>query len=275
VAPKHRYLESMTPHGQYADGRAYELPVDWLPLSESVLQRALQLAREAVTNDSAFDRLTRFYNRDSEYAGTSFLDVEPKEAGKVTASDLHAVSRLSMSITNLQSRRLLDEREVVEKTDQLLADLSPDLAITDLEPPVLDSMWLLYNHFRSLLATPERLSNHWVFAAKLCARKRPYLFPVRDSVVCRYLSGWRRLAGSSADAQGGRLGWFTSDIQVFAHLASDEMLRRSLADHRSQAAERNLKLDDPPLRLLDVLLWTEGKLRETGGLPSPTTADIT
>jgi hypothetical protein len=122
--------------------------------------------------------------------------------------------------------------------------------------------WNLQSHFRTLLSTDDRQSNHWVFAAKLCARKRPALFPVRDNVVCRYLSGWQNLAGSSEHATQGRLGWFSSDIQVFANIASDEFLRRSLLSIQDQATKRDIRVDTLPLRLLDVLLWTRGQTRE-------------
>jgi hypothetical protein len=86
----------MSGSGRYADGRSYELPSDWTPLGEAVLAGALDRARQAVSNDDAIDRVARFYNRASEYAGTSFLDAEPNPADSVHAADLYAVSRLSI-----------------------------------------------------------------------------------------------------------------------------------------------------------------------------------
>ncbi|WP_410506740.1 DUF6308 family protein [Mycobacterium sp. 29Ha] len=120
-------------------------------------------------------------------------------------------------------------------------------------------MWDLQHHLRSLLASDTRQSNYWVFAAKLCARKRPKLFPVRDSVVCRYLSGGKELAGSVSQVQQGRLGWFSADIQVFAYLASNEELLRALNSLANRAQARDIRVDDEVLRLLDVLLWTRGR----------------
>ena len=124
-------------------------------------------------------------------------------------------------------------------------------------------MWNLQHHFRTLLATDTKQSNHWVFAAKLCARKRPVLFPVRDSVVCRHLSGGQQLAGTAKHVQEGRLGWFSSDIQVFAYIATDEVLHRSL-DTPQKAMPPEIAVDSHPLRLLDVLLWTRGMRGEPG-----------
>lgn len=245
--------------GRYADGRSYEMPADWLPLSENVLDGALQRGQQAVTTPDAFDRLASYYNTASEYAGTSFLDVKPNHPSSVDAADLYAVSRLSITVTNLQGRLLLtDEKDVVPRTGQLLAAISPDVSIGDLTPDLLAAMWQLQHYFRTLLATETRQSNHWVFAAKLCARKRSALFPVRDSVVCRYLSGGQQLAHSAKHVQAGRLGWFSSDIQVFAYMATDDALRESLESLRNRAREHDLAIDEQPLRLLDVLLWTRG-----------------
>jgi len=151
------------------------------------------LARQAATGD-ALERLARFYDPGSEYAGASFLDADPNPSDAIHAADLYAVSRLSITVTNLQGRLLLNDRGCVTRTKDLLAAIPPELTISDLSASVLERMWNLQHHFRTLLATDTKQSNHWVFAAKLCARKRPVLFPVRDSVVCRHLSGGQQLA---------------------------------------------------------------------------------
>ncbi|MCH9731165.1 MAG: hypothetical protein K0U84_16060 [Actinomycetia bacterium] len=254
----------MSHTGQYADGRTYELPADWTPLDREVLIAARDRARSAVSGDDAVDRLTSFYDRNSEYAGTSFLDVVPNPTDSVHAADLYAVSRLSMKISNLQGRLLLDKSEpdgpdARSRTEQLLASIPPEHTIGDLTPALLRAMSYLYHHFRTLLEADVKGSNRWVFAAKLCARKRFQLFPVRDRVVCQHLSGGQPLAGSGKQAHAGRLGWFTNDIQVFAYLATDAEVRESLRALKGKATARGVIVDDQPLRLLDVLLWTRGK----------------
>ena len=46
----------------------------------------------------------------------------------------------------------------------------------------------MYQALKSALSPPDvKNPNPWVTASKLCARKRPDLFPVRDNVVCTYL----------------------------------------------------------------------------------------
>jgi hypothetical protein len=248
----------MTINGRYADGRAYELPTDWAPLNESLLSAALDRARQAASGD-AIDRLRMFYDRESEYAGRSFLDAEPNPPDAVHAADLYAVSRLSITVTNLHGRLLIHDTQQVTRTKELLAAIPPELTIADLTSSALTAMWDLQHHFRSVLATDTKQSNHWVFAAKLCARKRPALFPVRDSVVCRYLSGGQQLAGSAAHARHGRLGWFSSDIQVFAYIATDATLQSALRNLQAEAESLGISVDKQALRLLDVLLWTRGK----------------
>jgi hypothetical protein len=248
----------MTTSGRYADGRGYELPTDWAPLNDDLLSAALDRARQASAGD-AMDRLRRFYDRESEYAGTSFLDAAPNPPDAVHAADLYAVSRLSITVINLQGRLLLHDTQQVTRTKELLAAIPPELTIADLTSSTLTAMWDLQHHFRSLLATDTKQSNHWVFAAKLCARKRPALFPVRDSVVCRYLSGGQQLAGSAAHARQGRLGWFSSDVQVFAYIATDAALQSALRKLQAEADRLGISVDNQPLRLLDALLWTRGK----------------
>ncbi|MEU0499180.1 DUF6308 family protein [Mycobacterium sp. NPDC006124] len=162
--------------GRYADGGTYELPADWVPLSEAVLEDILQRAQQAITAPDAIDRLARFYDTASEYAGTSFLDVEPNPPGSVHAADLYAVSRLSITVTNRQGRLLISDDAVVGRTERLLAAVSPDVALGDVAPDVLRAMSDLQHHFRTLLATESRQSNHWVFAANFVRGSSPRSF---------------------------------------------------------------------------------------------------
>jgi hypothetical protein len=50
-------------------------------------------------------------------------------------------------------------------------------------------MEAVYSPVKQALGNPEvKRTNPWVTASKLCARKRPHLFPVREKVVCTLLS---------------------------------------------------------------------------------------
>lgn len=107
-------------------------------------------------------------------------------------------------------------------------------------------MYELHVRFRDLL---EGASHRWVTAAKLCARKRPLLFPVRDNLVCRYLGGGRPL--KSGD---GWPGDFSVDIQVYAYLITHPDVVGALADLRARLEGDRLRVD-ANLRLLDSALW--------------------
>lgn len=249
----------MTERGCYAGGLSYDLPDDWEPLGQDVLQIVRRHALAAISGEDAVGRLLRFYDRQGEFAGTTFLDVEPNPPETVAASDLFAVSRLSISVTNLQARLLLDNGAARDLTEDILSAIPPEATITKLNPDLLGRMGRLQNHFRRLLSSDGHQSNHWVFAAKLCARKRPRLLPVRDSVVCRYLSGGQQLAGSMKHLENGRLGWFSSDIQAFAFLASDNAIASRLQTLAATMESSGVDVDRQPLRLLDSLLWTKGQ----------------
>lgn len=89
--------------------------------------------------------------------------------------------------------------------------------------------------------------NVWVTASKLCARKRPGLFPVRDKKVCDYL-GLSPLANYQVDWQVFRSLVADPDIVTTVHILADAAM--------AYAPKRNLRMDSWPLRLLDAAIWT-------------------
>jgi len=92
-------------------------------------------------------------------------------------------------------------------------------------------------------------SNPWVTAAKLCARKRPGLFPVRDSVVCEGLG----LYGTPARRRDDR----RVDWQVFAYLISDPEITVAIDELSSRVHYgHGVRCDQWRLRTLDAALWT-------------------
>jgi hypothetical protein len=91
--------------------------------------------------------------------------------------------------------------------------------------------------------------NPWVTSAKLCSRKRPRLFPVRDRVVCEGLG----LYGTGVRRTGTR----RVDWQVFTALIGDSGVRQRLDQLTTPvAATQGVRCDAVPLRVLDVALWT-------------------
>jgi hypothetical protein len=240
----------MTNKGRYADGRSFSLPDGWPALLDEVLDSAFERARTAVFEEDALRRLLRYYDPSGDFASTSFLDAQPNPPDDIVPADLYAVSRLSMTIRSDQGRLLLDSGPMRTRILQLLNAVDPEAIITELSAELLTDMWNLYDHFRTLLSTADRDSNHWVFAAKLCARKRPSLFPVRDSKVCDFLAGEVRPKKTIH-----RIGRFGNDLQVFAYLMTDADFSRRLLELRSDCSGAGMRVDESPLRLLDVLLW--------------------
>jgi Family of unknown function (DUF6308) len=122
-------------------------------------------------------------------------------------------------------------------------------------------MYVLYDAIRTGLPPlgESDATNQWVLASKICARKRPLLFPVRDSHVCRYLAANDKLGNKP-----GRLGAFTRDIQVWAYLSAHPAVRQRLAQVREEWRDKAIawSLDSCDLRLLDSVLWTQVAMGE-------------
>jgi hypothetical protein len=250
--------------GEYYGERDFALPNGWAKVPEPTLKQALEQTMVALRPDDAMKRLREYYDPNGGYSGATFLGVEPNDPDTVTAADLWAVTTLSVPIDVRQGRRLLQDRDVRGQVNRQLANLPASLPITDLEAledpdgrPVLEVMWDLYDTFRTLLAAETPGTNRWVFAAKMCARKRPLLFPVRDEEVCSYLAGRARLKRGD-----GQLGQFHADIQVFAYLMTHDWVRQGLQQLWDAAAADGLVVDEPHLRLLDALLWTQAVWRK-------------
>lgn len=247
--------------GSYADGRSFDLPRGWAPVEAPLLDLARTQALTALGATGSAEmaaataRVGAYYDPAGDYAGVLFQGVEPNDPVTIGASDLWAVSTLSMKVPATMGRRLIGSGSHASQVVRQLQRLPVDLPITDLEPGVLDSMAELQHILRSVMSTETTTSNQWVFAAKMCARKRPLLFPVRDSVVCGYLSGWRPMGGGQ-----GQLGQFSRDIQVFAFLMTCPQIISAISHLRSALADSTPNtLDASDLRLLDVALWMAGK----------------
>ena len=127
-----------------------------------------------------------------------------------------------------------------------LRDL-PDCDLANAGSPVLTAMEALYEAVKQALSADAVESNAWVTASKLCARKRPDLFPVRDTEVCDYLglTPWRN---------------YQVDWQIFRSLIGDpdiiaaiDMMSKATV---AAAAGRQLQADRSRLRLLDAAIWT-------------------
>ena len=251
-------------HGRYADGRTYELPVGWDPVATDVLDLAVQQARFALgchllEPEVVSARLDRYFDPERDYAGTLFSALQPSAPADVDAVDLLAVTTLSMRLPALLVRQLLEPNSQKRlRVLRLLRSIPDTVPLKELgsggtdAPAILTALEELQ---RELLKIPKESSDRWVFAAKLSARKRPLLLPVRDNVVCKYLSDSHDIGNP------GGLGTFRADIQVFGFLMSDPKLVDEINHQwdrlRGKYGPRFEPV--PPMRILDVALRQTGK----------------
>lgn len=233
-----------------ATGEDAMIPGGWLLPPPDLAEGAKQKAMEALRTDgrhAAQHRLVRFYDADGDYAGASFAQLGPIDTNDITPADLLATMLLSVRIGPGAARRILDRGDTRDVLLRKLRDL-PDCDLANAGSPVLTAMAALYEAVKQALsADTVKNPNAWVTASKLCARKRPDLFPVRDPEVCDCLglTPWRN---------------YQVDWQIFRSLIGDSdiiaaidlMSRATVA----AAAGRRLQADQSRLRLLDAAIWT-------------------
>lgn len=231
----------------------HEAPEDWARPSDADITLAVEATLTALSLDTdrpAHERLARFYDRSGNYAGASFTELGPLDPADITASDLHATTLLSVRVGPGATRRLLDPAEPRQRVLATLATLpNKDLLVAG--PDDLLAMEAFYLTVKSALSGPTTSSgNAWVTASKLCARKRPRLFPVRDNVVCEHLG----LLGPR------RRGDYRVDWQVYRAIAGDRRVSDALTALiprvREEGQDRRLQIETSDLRLLDAALWT-------------------
>lgn len=227
------------------------VPAEWTELTDALRDQVKTRALEALTIQgprAAQARLVEFYDVDGEYAGESFASLQPIEPDTITATDLHATQLLSVRIGAGVTRRLLDDGPSrTEVLTALRAVDDSDLLVAG--PETLLAMETFYLAVKTKMSSPDTKNpNPWVTTSKLCARKRPELFPVRDRVVCGYLG----LSGRHHD--------YRVDWQAFRFLIGDRDVIAAIDALRdavtAAAGPRRVRLDLARLRLLDAALWT-------------------
>lgn len=225
----------------------HDVPERWPP-AEPFFAFAEQRVSEALEHPQAVERLVRYYSTGGDYAGSTFLDLDPIEPYRFTAADFLAITLLDVQAPPAAVRRFLGDGRDGERLNALLAEgvlpVDGDLAMAD--APTLLAMESLYREVKPALSkTRSTHRNRWVTASKLCARKRPDLFPVRDRVVLGYLG--------LLDASNYQVDWM-----VFRHLIQQRDVREAIDELVQKAAtEPDVEVGHPNLRLrhLDVLLW--------------------
>jgi hypothetical protein len=186
-------------------------------------------------------------HRWGDYAGGSFAELGPIDPMDITPVDLLATTLLSVRMRPGATRRMLNGGSTRDSLLRKLSDL-PDCDLANAGRPALTAMAKLSEAVKQALsADTVRNPNAWVTASKLCARKRPDLFPVRDKEVCDYL-GLNQLRNYQVDWQVFRS--LIGDPDIIA--AIDVMCKATAA----VAAGRRLQADQSRLRLLDAAIWT-------------------
>lgn len=236
------------------DDRFDSVPDGWERVSEGVLGNAEGVVRACLEDDSAVDDLVTYYSREGNYAGTTFVDLGPSSPWDVTPPDLLALTLLSVQAPPYSVRKLLEPSPERNHVLRLLSEerLPMDADIATADNTTLLAMADLHDALKLYLSpSHSKAKNPWVTTSKLCARKRPDLFPVRDNVVCSML-------GLGANYQ--------VDWQVFRHLLQATDVRERLDELVDCAAERGAATGNPNTRLrhLDAALWMRGARRALG-----------
>lgn len=226
-----------------------ELPTGWNRAPEPVLEQAQASARKAVESEDAAKRLTAYYRGESNYAGATFSELNPNNPFTLGGSDLLAVHMLSVDIPQIAVRRLTEPCSTSAHLTRLLASeaLAVDRNLQTAGLETLEAMSEFYVTVKGALhPVGAHTSNAKVTASKICARKRPDLFPIMDKRVLRLLGTWE-------------LRDYGTDWQVFGYLLDDDVLMANVRDIVDDAASRDgVSVGDPNclLRHLDVILWS-------------------
>ena len=239
--------------------RRIPAPETWKPVTEELLDGAYTRAVEAFRGDEphgvqhAVDNIIRYYGRETAYAGALFGTTTPNDDTYITPTDLFAVSMLSMTIEPRAAQALLSPGPARTAITRTLRRIPTERWLVDADADLFLAMENLHLAiYGALPPLGDREANRWVLTAKLCARKRPGLFPVRDSVVCKYLGGGPMAAK--------RMGHYQSDLQVLAALNANQTIR-TLIDQTIDTVHETvpgIQLDWSPLRIFDVIVWMHG-----------------
>jgi hypothetical protein len=219
---------------------------EWTQPTAERLSHAKAQALAALEPERSGWRLRRYYSVAGDYAGASFASIGTNEPGFIGADDLFATTLLSVPVPAGAARLLTQEGETRDAVNAALRML-PKTSLADVDDDGLKGMEVFYVRVKQALAKAGvENANPWVTASKLCARKRPDLFPVRDNVVCQLLGLLPK-------------GSYQVDWQVYRHLVADAEVLEAI-DRATFAATLDIDsadvvLDEQPLRILDAALW--------------------
>lgn len=188
--------------------------------------------------------LQRYYDPKSGYAGSLFLELGVNPPNDIIPADLLALRTLSINMDVAQIRRALLDSTYRAPVLETLETIDPELLLEDATRSDIATIWELTTALKAVFNDPSKNdSDHWVGPAKLAARKRPKLIPVRDSVVRDLLQ--------LSDIRDGR-----AEILTIQRLIKDPAVAATLENrHASLLQNAELSVDSEPLRVLDAALW--------------------
>ena len=220
-------------------------PTGWECPSAAEFEAAKAHAAVALTHP----RLAAYYDKNRNYAGTSFSAVGTNPLNDLVPDDLLAVTLLSVAVEPHGLRALLEDGEPRESVIAALNRVRPAVSLADADSEDFERMYELHTAIKVAIARPSTPnSNQWVTASKIAARKRPDLMPVRDNVVGGLL-GKRALSSAAIY------------YQLMRALLRDEDVQHGLRNTRERVATElgdNIQegfATEADLRLLDAALW--------------------
>jgi Family of unknown function (DUF6308) len=219
-------------------------PNGFATIPEGALEVALAKTWDALDPELAIPRLRRYYDQTGDYAGATFVEAQPVIPDEFTAADLFALTLLSVDAPKPRvTRNFLDPGSRQDELLQLLrsAHLAGNQDLAHADDDTLLAMRQLYKTVKSTLGT-----NPWVTASKLCARKRPALFPVRDKLIRDYLDLTR-------------YDNYEIDWQLFRAIMRNHEVETALHSLADIARGDSVHLDNYPLRWLDAALWMHAR----------------
>lgn len=240
------------------DDRFTATPEGWANIPEGVFENARAKTWDALHQERAVGRVADYYSREKDFAGSTFLSLGPCDGHRFTTGDLLALTLLQVRVSPAVVRRLTEPGRTRGQLERFLAEdrlpIDSDLMFADVE--TLEDMSDFHRALkRAISATEESRANPWVTASKLTARKRPDLFPVRDSVTSKLLGIGKN---------------YEVDWQVYRRLLQDDDVRGRLDQVVDQAASHpGVDIGSPNRRLrhLDVVLWMHARKGVVSGSP--------
>ena len=214
-------------------------PSDWPATDPTVVAEARERVRSVLLDETRSARdLALYYDPDGDYAGPIFDNQAGSSADDITADDLLAITAMQVSASPRALGRFLTNVDVRAELRQALAD-TPNEPLWEAAPDGLQAMDTLYQLVKRQFSD----GNMWVSATKLCARKRPRLVPVRDSVIVTGLGLPNRD--------------FRQDSLIIGAIMDDPDVRLQLRRCAEIADPDHLTIlaEVAELRLLDAILW--------------------